>query len=261
MNYRAVYCLNEDYSMLDKAQPADTVLVTDDRECARAFKRAGGCVIGVVGTEDIHQMDFPEADALVTEAEALTDDFVRRTFCHFHGLPFTVAETERLVIRESVPEDFEVIGPMLRETSSGAYVDGFDRSSIESREGFEQYIGAVYRMLGFGFWTVARKVDGQIVGWCGLFLADNPDYLKEPDKSRERFRIELGYLMGTAFRGKGYAVEACRKIVSYAFEEIGADKVTIRTRRDNPAAVRVAQQLKFCLVKEEGPYLEFAVTG
>lgn len=247
--------------MLDKAQPADTVLVTDNRECAGAFKKAGGCVIGVVSTEDIHQMDFPEADALVTDAEALTDAFIRRTYCHFHKLPFAVAETERLLIRESIPEDFDVIGPMLREASSSAYVEGFDRSTIESREGFEQYIGAVYRMLGFGFWTVARKEDGQIVGWCGLFLADNPDYMQASDENRERFRIELGYLIGAPFRGQGYAVEACKSIVSYAFEEIGADKVTIRTRRDNPAAVRAAQELGFDLVKEEAPYLEFAITA
>lgn len=261
MDYNPVYCLHGDYSALQTAEPAHSVLITDNRDCAGKFKSAGGCVIGVVAMEDIHRIDFPEADALVTDEEGLTDAFIRRIFCHFHKQPFVVTETERLLIRESVPGDFEEIGAMLRETSNSAYVDGFDRSTIESREGFEQYIGAVYRMLGFGFWTVVRKEDDRIAGWCGLFLADNPEYLKAPDNDSERFRIELGYLIGARYRGKGYAIEACREIVRYAFEEIGAEKVTIRTRRDNQAAVKVAQQLGFCLKNDNGRDLEFMITG
>ena len=116
-------------------------------------------------------------------------------------------------------------------------------------------------MLGFGFWTVARRADDRIAGWCGLFLADNPDYRKQADTGNERFRIELGYLIGSEYRGQGYAAEACREIVRYAFEEIGADRITIRTRRDNLPAVRLAQKLGARRVKKSGTDLEFVITG
>ncbi len=243
-------CINDNRPQPDTLSPADTVLVTDDRNIASQFRQKDGCVIGLVPAEDIHEISFPEADALITETEALTEPFVRRTFCHHHKLPFTVAETARLQVRETIPADYDELSQMLRSSDDNLYSEGYDRDIIESKEGFEKYINTVYRILGFGIWSVVRRDDDRIIGWCGLFLSECPKQesgsrQKTGSDSREEYGIELGYLIGSPYRGHGYAKEACEAILAYTFGEIGVNRVMLRTARENTDAIRLAQHLGF----------------
>ena len=58
-------------------------------------------------------------------------------------------------------------------------------------------------------------------------------------------RIELGYLIDEPFRGKGYACEACRAILEYAFQELELDCVYARIDEKNEASICLAQKLGF----------------
>lgn len=237
------YCLDGKGDVNSPKDAAWSVLVTDERGAAARFRELGGCVIGVAEAEDPASIDFPEAHALVLGREALTEAYIRRCFDHFHHRPFCAAMTERLVIRESVMEDFEAIRGMLAACPDSVYSKGFDRAAIEEEEGFYRYIGSVYHLLGFGFWTFERRKDKKVIGWGGLFPAREED---------EGWGLELGFLVGAPFRGKGYALEACRAILGYAWEELGAERIRIRTDRRNTAAIALARRLGFVRTGAEG---------
>jgi RimJ/RimL family protein N-acetyltransferase len=58
-------------------------------------------------------------------------------------------------------------------------------------------------------------------------------------------RSELGYWLGRAHWGKGYATEAGQAILAHGFEVLNLRLVHCRVACDNPASARVQQKLGF----------------
>lgn len=61
---------------------------------------------------------------------------------------------------------------------------------------------------------------------------------------------EIGYWIGRAFWGRGYAREAVRRMVRFAFDELGLDRVWGAVLTDNPASCRVLAAEGFTLCGE-----------
>ena len=108
----------------------------------------------------------------------------------------------------------------------------------EELEKYLAYIHTVYPVFGIGLCSVVLNETGEVIGWCGL----------QPigDEDTPLGRIELGYLIDAAYRGKGYATEACRAILAYAFETLELDQVYARIDRNNEVSMRLAKRLGFC---------------
>ena len=229
---------------------AGPVLLTESREEAAAFAGRGGCVIGLCPEDALRTIDFPEAYVLASlEAGALSEAFIRRTACHFYRVPFTVAETDRLIIRESVAEDWNVVYDLLRACTEGSrsriLAEGFDLHEIDTSEKFVRYVDACYHFLGFGVWTVLLKEKNKVIGWCGLF--------PKKDVDETGFHVELGYVIAPDQRGKGYAYEACSAILSYARDEMEVEEVLLKTDADNAASVSLAKKLGFTECSSPAP--------
>jgi [ribosomal protein S5]-alanine N-acetyltransferase len=64
---------------------------------------------------------------------------------------------------------------------------------------------------------------------------------------------EIAYWIGEEYWGKGYATEAARAVVDFAFEVKGYHKVYARYFKSNPASGKVMQKLG---MKQEGILLE-----
>jgi ribosomal-protein-serine acetyltransferase len=87
----------------------------------------------------------------------------------------------------------------------------------------------------FGIW---EKATGAYVG---------ESYLANPNW--EVPRIETGYFIVQASTGKGYAKEAARATVRFAFEHLKVVRVELRVAADNQASIHVAEN---CGFKYEG---------
>jgi len=90
------------------------------------------------------------------------------------------------------------------------------------------------RERGFTMWTVALRDSGEVIGDCGLC----PLALKGPE-------IEVGYHFAPAHWGKGYATEAARACVDYAFETLHLDRLVAVTHPDNTPSARVLEKCGF----------------
>lgn len=69
-----------------------------------------------------------------------------------------------------------------------------------------------------------------------------------PGKDIERCSTEIGYWLGRAFWGRGIATEAVRTLTTYAFEQIGFERVFAVAFAHNPASARVLEKAGY--VKE-----------
>ncbi len=73
--------------------------------------------------------------------------------------------------------------------------------------------------------------DGRQMGGIGLRLDD------------EHQHAELGYWLGVAYWGQGYATEAAREIVRYGFEELKLNRIFASHFGHNPASGRILRKL------------------
>lgn len=79
--------------------------------------------------------------------------------------------------------------------------------------------------------AIERREDGNLVGAIGLRI----------DGQNER--AELGYWIGHVYWGNGYATEAGRELVRFAFDTLGLNRVMARHFTSNEASGRVMQKI------------------
>ncbi len=84
------------------------------------------------------------------------------------------------------------------------------------------------------WWAVALAPDGPAIGECDLNTID-----------RQHRRAEVGYLFARAYWGQGYAAEATRAVIAYAFGALGLERLTARIHKGNSASVKLIERLNF----------------
>ena len=141
----------------------------------------------------------------------------------------TIAETERLLIREMTQADLGALCGILcdEDVMRAAYESAFTREEAQAWLG--RHLKR-YKDHGFGLWAVVLKATGEMVGQCGLTLQDW--------KGEEI--LEIGYLFQKAHWHKGYATEAAAACKEYAFSTLGASRVYSTIRDTHTASQRVA---------------------
>ena len=89
-----------------------------------------------------------------------------------------------------------------------------------------------YCEYGFGLWAVVLKGTRKMIGQCGLTIQE----WKGADV------LEVGYLFNKAYWHHGYATEAARACLEYAFEKLDAERVSSIIRTTNTASLNVARR-------------------
>ncbi len=88
-----------------------------------------------------------------------------------------------------------------------------------------------WHLRGFGLWGVFEKDSGRLVGRVGFH---------EPEGWPA---FELAWTFGRPWWGKGYATEAARRCLEYAFHEMDRDHVISLIDPENVNSIRVAERL------------------
>lgn len=88
-----------------------------------------------------------------------------------------------------------------------------------------------WHLRGFGFWGVFERDSGKLAGRVGFHQPEGwPGF-------------ELGWTMGRVSWGKGYAPEAARACLDYAWNVMGRDHVISLIDPLNVASIRVAEKI------------------
>ena len=94
-----------------------------------------------------------------------------------------------------------------------------------------------YKDHGFGRWAVYLKENNVPIGWCGL-------------RYNEEESIDLGFRFFQLAWNKGYATEAAKASLNYAFDELNILEVVGRTAKANSASLRVLEKAGMKFWKE-----------
>ena len=83
----------------------------------------------------------------------------------------------------------------------------------------------------FGLWKITDKARGTFLGYAGLWF-----FFEEPQP-------QLIYALHPDAAGNGYATEAARLVIHYAFQQLGFDYLIAATDEPHKASQAVAQRL------------------
>lgn len=141
-----------------------------------------------------------------------------------------VLETERLQLRHFAPGDIAALEAVLGDPIAMQwYPAPFDHDGVTAW--IERNINR-YQCEGHGLWAMVLKSSGELIGDCGCVMQEVED----------RQELEIGYHVRRDQWGNGYAPEAARACMFYAFDRVGVERVVSMIRPENRNSIRVAEK-------------------
>ena len=206
------------------------LILTDSPELACICRKLDMAVAAVLTEKG---KDFPGIAYAVTDAADTDEEYLERIWQRYRGIPWKICETDRCLVRETVPEDVDSFYRIYRDKNITAYMENLFEDREKEREYIREYIEKVYGFYGFGMWTVCLRETGEVIGRAGLSMREG---FEEP---------ELGYVIGKKWQRQGIAAEVCGKILDYARDILGFGRIRALMHPDNAASERLCCRLGF----------------
>jgi len=143
-------------------------------------------------------------------------------------------QTARLCLR---PFDDSDANALFALHSNAHVLRYWDAPPWTERGRADRFIAVCRQLADEGTGTrlaVDRTSDGEFIGWCSL-TRWNPDFRS----------ASLGYCFDAAAWGQGYATEAARALLQWAFDTLDLNRVQAETDTRNGASARVLEKLGF----------------
>lgn len=218
--------------------PEECIVIEDSDNGVKAAKAAGMVCIGYLNPGSGEQ-SLSEADYIVESLENIDSFFVNMVYCHTRGESMVIAETDRLIIRETKVEDVDRFYEIYAEPEITAHMENLYDDINEEREFARSYIENMYKFYEYGMWTVCLK-DGTIIGRAGLCHREINGELE----------LEVGYVIDKAYQNRGYATEAIQASLDYAKKRLEATHVNAFIRKGNIASIAVAKKVDFEYIQD-----------
>ncbi len=143
-------------------------------------------------------------------------------------------KTDRLEVRNFTPEDWRGLQKIIidREASEYAVYD----YQLPTSEAGVMEIAADFSG-GDSFLAVWEPSISSLIGYIALNRLSEKEF-------------DMGYCLKTEYQGRGYATEACTAVINYAFNSLGAEKLTSGTANANQPSCRLLGRLGFKKTEE-----------
>ncbi|MFS4459259.1 GNAT family N-acetyltransferase [Bdellovibrio sp. HCB2-146] len=144
-------------------------------------------------------------------------------------------ETDRLILRLWRPEDLDPFAALCADPEVMEYFP-----APLTREETAAMIGRMVEMHkkdGLCFMACDRKDTGEFIGFVGLKMSD----IIHDDQFAPSF--EIGWRLARKHWGEGFAPEAARAVLHYAFDVLKAPEVVAMTAVENLKSRKVMEKI------------------
>lgn len=142
-------------------------------------------------------------------------------------------ETERLKLRAWQESDLQPFAELNADKDVMHYFP-----SVLTREQSDNLADKFQQLIldhGWGFWAVELKATGQFIGFTGLNT--------QPEQFIFSPCVEIGWRFAKQYWHQGYATEAAKACLKFAFETLQLKEVVSFTAVHNTASEHVMQRL------------------
>src|SRR5579864_58633 len=149
-----------------------------------------------------------------------------------------ILETERLRLRGFTADDLDLLDSLYSDPDVVSFIS-IDGQPLSREKSQERLTAALFRWTqhGIPMWAVFRKADDVFLGRCGFQIYQVTN------------EIEIAYTLLPQAWGNGYATEAGRACLEYAFNVLKWERIVSRTRTTNARSLRVMEKLGFQIEK------------
>jgi len=149
---------------------------------------------------------------------------------HFSKMP--ELETERLKLRAIKKSDVNDINEYASNSRTSQYLLWEKHKSLEYTKRFVDIVLAKYKIGDYHDWAIVLKENQKMIGTCGFTRIDE-----------ENSVAEIGYVLNPAYWGNGFATEAAKKMVAFAFDVLNVNRVEARFLFGNEASLNVMKKI------------------
>lgn len=151
-----------------------------------------------------------------------------------------VIRTERLILRPFEISDLATSHEYASDVETTKYMVYLPNKSMNETEQFLQKVVAEWAKDNPSFYEFAIILDKKHIGAVSVSL----------DKSKQEG--ELGWIINKLYQGNGYATEAAKAVVGFAFNHLKVKKVVAYCDYRNEASCQVMRKIGLSLERDDG---------
>jgi ribosomal-protein-alanine N-acetyltransferase len=146
---------------------------------------------------------------------------------------FPVLKTQRLVLREIVPNDTERLFHYYSDTAVTEFFMSPIKRLEEAKEIVDSFIGSFYQQRGL-LWGLSETPTSPLIGTAGYEAISVYDS-----------RVEIGYDLAKDYWGRGLMKEALKEILRYSFDVLAINRIEAFILFENARSIKTLERLGF----------------
>jgi RimJ/RimL family protein N-acetyltransferase len=144
-----------------------------------------------------------------------------------------ILETERLILRNWQESDVAPFVEMNQDLEVMKYFP--DLLSAEETKNSVKRFKLHFREHGFGLFAVELKSEKKFIGFTGLAIPTFEAHFTPA--------VEIGWRLSSKYFDQGYATEAAKKVLEFAFEELKLKELVSFTAIVNKPSINVMKKI------------------
>jgi ribosomal-protein-alanine N-acetyltransferase len=166
-----------------------------------------------------------------------------------------IFETDRLLLRQQVPEDLEDLWEFHSHPENIRYYHDAPTTFDEVKEQLEWDLDWYQNGDGLGTWAIVHKETGKLIGLCSL-MPWTVDGIEE---------VEMAYVLAEECRGQGLGTELSRGVIGYGIGKLHLPRIISLIEAENMLSRHVVEKAGMRFEKEgqdeTGSYIVYAIEG
>lgn len=144
----------------------------------------------------------------------------------------TILTTERLRLEPCTEAHIDELDALNSDIEVMRYITGVG-ITLEETKAHIELVKELWKNYGYSSWSIIELKTGKLIGTGGIqhleFNPENP--------------LETGWRLLPSKWGQGFATEAARCMVEFAFEKLGVEILRAVCHQDNISSVKVMRRL------------------
>jgi RimJ/RimL family protein N-acetyltransferase len=145
-----------------------------------------------------------------------------------------LTSTDRIVLRQWSESDATPLFTICSEPDVSRYL-GWDPTRVNDAQTLIRDFIQREEGLGVTTWAVTLKEPDELIGWCG-YARTNAQWLN-PEV------VEIGWMLGTTWWGRGLATEAATAALAIGAQRIDRRRIISKCSEENRRSERVMERI------------------
>ena len=143
-----------------------------------------------------------------------------------------VLETDRLLFRAIKSSDLLDVFEYSSNPKTSQYLLWEPHENLDYTKKFISIVLAKYKSGEYNDWAIVHKETRKMIGTCGFTRIDEYNSI-----------AEIGYVLNPDYWGVGFATEAAKRVVEFAFDVLKVNRVEAKFLFGNEASLKVMNKI------------------